>query len=144
MKENSFNCKYNYLGDIDIQVKKLCDYMNALPGIVTVSSCCGHGKSPLRILFKVVETNVGLFFLTRCVDKRYWKYGNIWKVELSCGDQYVNKELPISYYIHSNTSIGQEAYRQVDSLTENMVLHINHSEFLQLYEINLSEFKLSY
>lgn len=37
--------------DIDPEVVPLCTAMIALPGIVTTSSCCGHGKDSFRIWF---------------------------------------------------------------------------------------------
>lgn len=38
--------------DLDPEVLALCQAMNALPGIQTVSSCCGHGDHPFRIWFE--------------------------------------------------------------------------------------------
>lgn len=43
----------NYPPDMDPQCIKLCDAMNALKGITTFESCCGHGRSPFRIYFRV-------------------------------------------------------------------------------------------
>lgn len=37
--------------DLDPEVLSLCRAMNGFPGIVTVESCCGHGREPFRIWF---------------------------------------------------------------------------------------------
>ena len=40
-------------GDImDRECIPICDALNLLPGIETISSCCGHGYAPFRIYFK--------------------------------------------------------------------------------------------
>ena len=38
---------------LDPEVVALCEALNTLPGIETVSSCCGHGQRPYRIWFIV-------------------------------------------------------------------------------------------
>lgn len=35
--------------DLDPEVRELCEAINALPGVATIESCCGHGKQPFRI-----------------------------------------------------------------------------------------------
>lgn len=37
--------------DLDPEVASLCEAMNAFPGIMTTSSCCGHGRDQFRIWF---------------------------------------------------------------------------------------------
>lgn len=36
---------------MDVDCIPLCDALNALPGIKTVESCCGHGQATHRIFF---------------------------------------------------------------------------------------------
>lgn len=43
----------SYPSDMDLECVPLCNALNRLPGIVTVESCCGHGKEPFRIYFTV-------------------------------------------------------------------------------------------
>lgn len=138
------NAKLEYDEWMDEEVVKLCNTMNSLPGIETSESCSGHGKTSLDVFFKVKATAEGLFFLTRCVDNRYWNYGHIWGIELSVGDMYVDKHLPISYLLHSGDVVGKEAYKQAQSLVDNMNLHINHPAFIKGYELELNHFKLEY
>lgn len=44
---------YESEGDdiMDPQCIPICDALNLLPGIETISSCCGHGYAPFRIYF---------------------------------------------------------------------------------------------
>jgi len=135
---------FEYDGGMDNEVIFLCNTMNSLPGIETSESCCGHGKTPFHIWFKVKATSEGLFFLTRCVDRRYWEYGHIWGIELSVGDDYKNNYLPVIYLLHSGDVVGKESYKQARSLVDNMNLHINHPAFLEYYELELEYFKLEY
>ncbi len=37
---------------IDAEIVDLCAALNLLPGIETISSCCGHGKDPIDIWFR--------------------------------------------------------------------------------------------
>jgi hypothetical protein len=43
--------------DIDPQCISICEAINALPGLATVESCCGHGKRPFYIYFVVRKIN---------------------------------------------------------------------------------------
>jgi hypothetical protein len=43
-----------YPADMDAECILICDALNALPGIQTVESCCGHGERPHRIFFSAV------------------------------------------------------------------------------------------
>ena|ERR1700738_3769388 len=44
----------NYPDDMDSECILLCDAMNALPGITTWESCCGHGTDAHRIFFTAI------------------------------------------------------------------------------------------
>lgn len=138
------NIDFEYDEWMDKEVIPLCNVMNSLPGIKTFESCCGHEKESFKIWFKVKATTEGLFFLTRCVDGRYWEYGYLWKIELSVGDMYIDNYLPIDYLLHSGDVVGKEAYKQTQSLIDNMNLHVNHSSFIEGYELELNHFKLKY
>ena len=38
---------------MDPESVALCDAINSVPGLFTTESCCGHGKHPFKIFFKV-------------------------------------------------------------------------------------------
>jgi len=138
-----FTKKYKYdEGKMDKEVIDLCDVMNSLPGIETSESCFGHGCDSFRIWFKVKETDEGLFFLTRCVDHRYWKYGYLWNIDLYVGDMFDGNYLPISYCLNSGPIVGEDAYEQSKFLIDNMNYHLNIDKFKEYYKINLNKFDL--
>lgn len=68
----------SYPPDMDPQCVSICDAMNALPGIQTVSSCCGHGERPLWIQFRA-ETIECLGPLLRGISSNEkWRVGVFW------------------------------------------------------------------
>lgn len=137
-----FNYKGKYDKYMDPQCIDICNALNSLPGIETTESCCGHNKNSFMIFFKVKNSKQGLFFLTRCVDRRYWRYGNDWTLELNVGDMFIDKHLPITYFLHSGNIKGQKAYKQIKDLVENMEHHLNHKGFIEGFKINLSKFNI--
>lgn len=139
--------------NMDIHCVGLCDAMNALPGITTFESCCGHGESTFRIWFTATDPQ-GLFILTRCSDRRYWRYGHRWTIELSVGDdihrypepkdsrsriKLLDKPprpgdvLPTHFCLSSHgawgartyRTRGQKAYDQAQDLVRNILWHLN-------------------
>ena len=137
-----FNKKFKYDGRMDPESIPLCDAMNALPGITTKECCCGHSSDNFSIFFRVQETDAGLFFLTRCIDKRYWKYGYLWGIELSVGDVYRDKHLPVTYHLHSGPIVGEDAYQQAQSLLDNMNHHLNHENFMNGFDLDINDFDI--
>jgi len=137
---------YEYDDRMDKECVPLCDALNALPGIRTIESCCGHGQHSFRVYFLVDGTNSmqGLFFLTRCVDRRYWEYGGSWDITLSVADVVHDGILPTVFCLSSGTAKGQEAYDQVSSLIDNMNHHLNHANFIKEFGINLDGFVVSH
>lgn len=137
----NFAKKLEYDEQMDAECIDLCNAMNSLPGIVTMESCCGHSSSPYHIFFRVTNSKEGLFFLTRCVDHRYWKYGYLWKIHLLVGDSvHEDGELPITYLLTSDPIVGEDAYLQAKDLLDNMIYHLNHRNFIKLYNLNLDNF----
>lgn len=144
MKQLSFNM--NYGKDMDEKCIPLCNAINSLPGLKTIESCEGHDKKPFRIWFKCDGTSMeGLFFLTRCVDWRYFDVGHYWQIKLSVGDYYHDDILPTIFCLESRScdgeiTVGNEAYEQAKALIENMNEHLNHEGFIKGYKINLDKF----
>lgn len=139
----------HYYGGMDKESIPLCDAINALPGLKTIESCCGHGEKPFMIWFQCdCSTQDGLFFLTRCMDRRYWKHGYDWSVSLEVGDTLQSDYILPTYFvlqsqsIHGKKSVGKEAYKQAKSLIENMNFHLNHENFIKGFNIDLSKFRI--
>ena len=130
-----FRKDFLYDGNMDVEVITLCNAMNSLIGIETFESCCGHSCAPFRIWFKVTDP-IGLFFLTRCVNHRYWKYGYLWKIELTVGDIMLKDGLrPTHYVLNSGPIVGEDAFEQAKDLIKNMEHHLNHKAFMEGYKL---------
>jgi len=134
-----------YSGVMDPEVLGLCNALNALPGISTTESCCGHGREKFSIFFQTYGRchKEGLFFLARCIDRRYWKHGHHWEATLVVGDTYPQQEprlgLPVSYILACEVK-GEEAYKQAEDLVRNLNHHLNHANFIKAFELDLSKF----
>jgi hypothetical protein len=137
-----FSKRYSYPGNIDPEVFDLCNAINALPGLQTLESCCGHGERPLAVYFKASKSFDGLFFLTRCVDHRYFEYGNLWKIELSVGDVMRESVLPTIFCLNSGIEMGEVAYYQAKVLVDNMNDHLNIPKFLEIFNLDLNRFDI--
>lgn len=122
------------LGRIDEEVIGLCRAINALPGLHTVESCCGHGRSQFEIWFQVEECEQrGLFILARSVNRRYFKYGSRWLITVDVSD-IPEKPLPIDYLL-SCADRGEKAYKQALALVGNINFYLHHEAFLKGYNL---------
>lgn len=131
--------KMDYGEKMDSECVELCDALNSCPGIKTSESCCGHGKTPFRVWFSVECPLTGLFFVTRCCDRRYWEHGHEWSLTLSVGDLMKDDVLPIGFLLQSAV-LGEEANLQAIDLVRNMNLHLNHKNFIKGYGLHLIDF----
>lgn len=126
---------------------RLDNIIASLPGIFNVTSNLDNKKNidPIRIFFDVSSNNnTGLFFLTRCCDRRYWRYGHLWKIELSVGDMFNDNNLPITYMLHSGNVVEEEAASQATNLIANMNWHLNHTTFITGFKLKKENFIKSY
>ncbi len=134
------NAIMNYDNKMDSEVKDICNALNSLTGIKTSESCSGHNKDNVKIWFSVTNF-ISLFFLVRCVDDRYWKFGNFWNITLTIGDKMYGDIQPTYFILSGNGVKGKRAYEQLDDLIDNMNYHLNHTVFLKEYNINIKDFK---
>ena len=67
----------NYPANMDPECITICNALNALPGIATHESCCGHGSEPHRIFF-TSETVDGLAPVLRCSLSSAWSVEARW------------------------------------------------------------------
>lgn len=126
---------------------RLDNIIASLPGIFNVTSNLDNKKTiePIRIFFDVSSTNnTGLFFLTRCCDRRYWRYGHLWKIELSVGDMFNDNNLPITYMLHSGNVVEEESNIQAKNLITNMNWHLNAPTFMNAFNLKKEKFIKSY
>ena len=105
------------------------------------------GWNGLLIFLHIEEcTQEGLFFLTRCIDRRYWEHGNKWRIQLEVGDtDYQNGDRPLTYFIFRPFQDGDTEQTLLDeskSLVDNMNHHFNHDNFMSGYNMDKGEYYL--
>lgn len=139
--------RITYIGNMDKECIELCDALNSIDAIQTIESCCGHDNEPFQIWFsldfKTSSAEKSLFFLTRCMDRRYWKHGHKWSLSMTVGDSYDGQHLPAHFHISSNKVKGKKAYKQAKNLVQNMNYHLNHKNFMEAYDLDLSTFSIT-
>ena len=134
--------------------KQLTDTIQALPGIEVSGSNLSNSFDKIKsnwgghcIFFYSNEKDAeGLFFLTRCIDTRYWEFGHLWKIEITCGDQiHPNGDRPITYNIF-RPFIGIETEEEIDKeinlLIENMHYHFHHDNFMSGFNMDRTKYDL--
>ena len=119
---------------MDPEAVDLCNAINALPGMKTTESCCGHGKYPFIVFFRIGVSDQGMFFLARCQDNRYWKFGDRWSIKTSVADVTDDGSLPLTFCLESLDK-GKVAYDQANDLIRNMNYHL-----IKGYNLDLSKF----
>lgn len=138
------------------EYKDLLMAIQALPGVHVQSTTLDKpfnkmksGWNGLLIFLHIEEcTQEGLFFLTRCLDRRYWEHGNKWRIELEVGDvEYPNGDRPITYMIFRPLQDGDTEQTILDeckSLIDNMNEHFNHDAFMNHsgFSMNKEEYYL--
>jgi len=135
--------KFDHYGPdpFDEPMRGICDALNSLPGIRTTGSCCGHGKQSAMVFFDV-DGPVGLSFLVRCMDRRYFKHGDKVRIDLSISDSPPTRVLYCletrgRYWDANGVAFkGQEAYDILDALVENMLHHLNHEAYSALFDLD--------
>jgi hypothetical protein len=148
--------KYWEISDMLIVCKQLIDIISSLPGIEINSYNLQYplnqiisGWNGIYIFFQSDEKEPeGLFFLTRCLDKRYWEYGHLWRIELSVGDaMQSNGSRPITYnifrpLIEEDRNNELDINREIKSLIDNLHYHFHHDGFMNGFNMNRSKYKL--
>jgi len=134
--------------------KQLQKTIEALPGIEVTGSNLSHSFSKIKsrwsgpyIFFHCSERDAeGLFFLTRSLDSRYWEFGHLWRIELSCGDQiHTNGDRPITYNIFrplTENETEEDINKEIESLINNMHYHFHHDNFMTGYNMDRTKYDL--
>ncbi len=124
------------------EYKDMLMAIEALPGVNVTSTTLDKTFTNIKekwngiLIFLHIEesTQEGLFFLTRCLDRRYWEHGSKWRIELEVGDvEYPNGDRPITYMIFRPLQDGDTEQNIIDeckSLIHNMNEHFNHDGFM--------------
>ena len=136
------------------EYKDLLMTIEALPGVHVTSTILDKTFTNIKekwngiLIFLHVEecTQEGLFFLTRCMDRRYWEHGNKWRIELEVGDvEHLNGDRPINYNLFRALQEGDNEQIIIDeckSLFDNMMDHFNHDNFMTHFNMDRKEYHL--
>jgi len=134
--------------------KQLTQTIESLPGIKVNGSNLSNSFDKIKIrwpgiyLFFISDEKdaEGLFFLTRSIDSRYWEFGNLWRIELSCSDQmHQNGDRPITYNIFRpliEEETEEEIDKEIESLINNMHYHFHHDNFMTGYNMDRTKYDL--
>lgn len=131
-----------------LEPTELLETINALPGIYDVSSTPLYepngGWSESFIIFFEVNSNdnTGLFFLTRCLDRRYFIHGNDWTLILEVGYKMRDDNLPIIYMIERKNFKNVNIESEIKELINNMNRHLNNKAFMDLYGLDINTFSV--
>lgn len=107
--------------DIDIDLIELASTINALPGI-KVCHILILDKLPLFMIHADEKNQDGLFFLARCIDNRYFKFGKNWNINMEVGDVlFGNGDRPIFYELVSSS---KDYKNEIRHLIENLNSHL--------------------
>jgi hypothetical protein len=98
-----------YENRMDPECIPICDALNLLPGIETISSCCGHGFQPFRIYF-VAEVLGDLKPILTVIDE-----SETWR--LRCSMTTGNMEI---YFILESANGWIDAYAAANGLAEQL------------------------
>ena len=133
----------------------LISLIDSLPGIKVIGQVLdkpyqqmvsGWG-GPMIFFHSNEKDTEGLFFLTRCLDNRYWQYGHTWRIELSVGDSiHHNGDRPLTYHIFRPlTGIESEEtlLTECRDLISNMCYHYNHEGFMTGFGMNKKKYNNS-
>ena len=134
--------------------KELTKVISSLPGIQINGDNLSNSFDKIKsnwggvcLFFSSDEKeSEGLFFLTRCIDARYWEWGNLWRIELTVGDQlHTNGDRPLTYNIY-RPFIGEETEEEIDkeisSLIDNLHYHFHHDNFMLGYNMDRRKYDL--
>ena len=134
---------------------EFCEAIAALPGIVVDSFtdiATGKFSGKALIFFHVRDTGssmiqnnqpTGLFFLTRCLDRRYFRYGHLCQISLSVGDLvHFDGTLPVSYCLEFESETLLASCDFLEEALLNLYYHLEHKDFIEAYQIDLTKFHL--
>lgn len=101
----------------DKEVINLCLALNKFPEIKTTSSCCGHGKDPIRIWLQVENIpTLSVFGWAGCF--RHWCWRGNWNLLIDLSDPNCTGK-HISLLLES-TDMGQTAYEKAEKMAKGI------------------------
>ena len=105
MSESWTRALDNPVEKLDAEVIPICEALNILPGVETISSCCGHGFAPFRIYF-IAQSVDSLKPILAAIDE-----SEIWSMRVSMATGNMEP-----YFILESRTQGEAAYHQANEL----------------------------
>ena len=128
------------------KMMELANTMMGIPGI-EIASMSHYVSGPILFFFYSKDPQ-GLFFLARCCDRRYFKHGDKWVIDVSVGDSFDGEHLPTTYTLRREIKKREEtvsdACREIGDLIENINYHFNHENFIEGYSIDREKFEYKF
>ena len=114
-------------GDLDPACLSLFKAMNQLPGIETINSCCGHGKSKFNVWFMLDTNQIGIYVLSRCLSGRYYNYFPGEQRDDPCWRVYIGDTdaAPCFLLEGKPMSEGSDTYEPAEKLAANIMSHVD-------------------
>lgn len=134
--------------------RNLVEVINSLPGIEITNDNLSYDFDMIKsnwegiyIFFNSEEKErEGLFFLVRSMDCRYWEFGHLWRIELSCSDTIKpNGDLPITYNIYrpiTKEDDMDKIEKEIESLIASLNYHFHNDSFINGYNMDRSKYTL--
>lgn len=114
----------------------LIELINSFPGVVNTHEYITN--TSYNLWFNIGKTDEGLFLLTRCTDKRYCRYGDLWNIKICAGDTCIGDIRPVSYNL--SIDLDNLSFLTIEmviaDLIDNIKHHLNHQNFLKIFNIN--------
>lgn len=120
-----------YPKDIDSECVYLCDALNSIPHVLTVESCCGHGKESFDIWFNCYK-NRQLLPIARSISRNYSSLMDEWSLFVAYSDL---PERPIFFQLSSNNIKGERAYEESKIIANNIYGHMRNIAFIDGFGI---------
>lgn len=99
---------------LDVEVVRLVEALNCIPGVRTIESCCGHGERTFKIWLKVDRLTT-LPRVAYWLDKCHCGISG-WSLiaRTDCAMQ------PVTFLIES-TSVGAKAYEEANIIADKII-----------------------
>lgn len=120
----------------------LFQLVSILPGIYNIQHNIDYVNNVYYLFFNVKDTDEGLFILTRCMDKRYFYYGDKCNISLSVGDTMGSETNRPITYILSITGLtpplpGKYTADRIEKeIVDNILHHLENINFKGYFKID--------
>lgn len=115
---------------VDPECISVIKAINAVPGLATTGSCCGHGRQPFEVWFKLTDTKKihNLQVIAFATDRRYCCPVG-WHAELVTYE--MRRGLP--HFLLTSEAKGEQAYKEAEKVAECILERLHHKKFSKMF-----------